>query len=270
MDQTLALAFGFTALAGAATALGGVAAVHRWVRSDAGLAAALGFAAGAMLLVSVAEIIPKGVAGLGAPLGPGWAWGATLGLVVLGSAATALVQRASLFRARRAGQQSSARDARDAEAVRARLRRSGLVVAVAVSAHNLPEGLATFVATVDDPGAGAAVAIAIAIHNVPEGVAVAAPFYGAGVGRGRAFAAAALSGLAEPVGALLGYLLLIALLPAAASSLVFGLVAGIMLHIAVTELVPSACRLVPIRAAAASCATGAATMALSLALLRLA
>ncbi|GAA1544659.1 ZIP family metal transporter [Nocardioides humi] len=263
----MTVAFVFTALAGAATALGGLAAVHRWVRSDTGLAAALGFAAGAMLLVSVAEIVPKGAHDLAPSLGVREAWGATLALVALGSVGTALLQwraAAGAERRRRRGDRS------DADPDRRRLLRSGLVVAVAVSAHNLPEGLATFVATVDDPSAGAAVAIAIAIHNVPEGVAVAAPFYGAGVGRGRALAAATLSGLAEPVGAVLGYLVLIALLPPSAYAVIFGLVAGVMLHIAVTELLPSARRLATLRAVATSFAAGAGTMALSLALLRIA
>ncbi|WP_110208045.1 ZIP family metal transporter [Nocardioides daejeonensis] len=254
-------AFAFTALAGAATALGGLAAVHRRVRSDAGLAAALGFAAGAMLLVSLVEIVPKGAQGLTAAWGGRAAWGVTLGLVVLGSVLTAVLQR----RHRRHEPHSA-----DAEPDRSSLLRSGIVVAIAVSAHNLPEGLATFVATVEDPGSGAAVAIAIALHNVPEGVAVAAPFYGAGVGRSRALAAAALSGLAEPVGALLGYLLLIALLPPSAYAVVFGLIAGVMLHLAVTELLPTAYRLATAGAALVSFLAGAGTMTLSLALLRLA
>ncbi|WP_235736289.1 ZIP family metal transporter [Nocardioides alcanivorans] len=258
------IAFAFTALAGAATALGGLAAVHHRLRSDAGLAAALGFAAGAMLLVSAVEIIPKGADGLASAFGSRSAWGTTLLLVAAGSGITAGLQRWA------GGRQRGETHAHGPGAERQRLLRSGVVVALAVSAHNLPEGLATFVATVDDPAAGATVALAIALHNVPEGIAVAAPLHGAGVGRGRAVAAAALSGLAEPVGAVLGYLLLIALLPAAAHALVFGLVAGVMLHIAVTELLPSACRLATVRTAAMSSTAGAGTMALSLGLLGLA
>lgn len=260
------LAFAFTALAGAATALGGVAAVHRWVRSDTGLGAALGFAAGAMLLVSVAEIVPKGAEGLVLPLGSLGGWGITLLLVLLGSGFTALVQWRASSRERRGGESR----APGHDSTRRQMLRSGVVVALAVSVHNLPEGLATFVATVDDPAAGAGVALAIAIHNVSEGVAVAAPLVGAGLGRAKALGAAALSGLAEPLGAVLGYVLLLALLPPSAYAVVFGLVAGIMLHIAITELIPTARRLASTGSVVVACAAGVGTMALSLALLNLA
>ncbi|MDT0203516.1 ZIP family metal transporter [Nocardioides sp. AE5] len=260
MDVTLALAL--TAFAGAATALGGLAAVHWWVRSDTELAAALGFAAGAMLLVSVVEIIPKGASGLAGGLGAQSAWVVTLALVAAGAAVTGLL-------AHRLARHGVAPERDESDVRRQRLVRSGAVVACAVAAHNLPEGLATFVTTLDDPQAGVAVAVAIAVHNVPEGVAVAAPFFGAGLGRAKAFGAAALSGLAEPVGALLGYLLLVALLPPAAFAVVFGAVAGIMLHIALTELLPMARRLSTMATASASFVAGAGTMGASLVLLNL-
>ncbi|WP_432477123.1 ZIP family metal transporter [Nocardioides sp. GXQ0305] len=261
MSHALLLAFALTVLAGAATALGGVVAVHRAVRSDAGLAAALGFAAGAMILVSAAEILPKGAAALAPSVGHRGGLVATLGLAAVGAAAAVLLGRLVPG--------SCAHD-RDPLAVRRQVRRSGVVVAIAVTAHNFPEGLATFVATLDDPSAGAVLAVAIALHNVPEGVAVAAPVFGAGGSRARAVAVAGLTGLAEPVGAALGYLLLVALFPASAFGAVFGLVAGVMLCIGLSELLPAACRLTSLVPALTTCVAGGASMALSLVLLGLA
>lgn len=239
------VALGLTALAGAATVLGGLLAVHRRVRDDRGLAVALGFAAGAMVLVSLAAMVPAGVAGVG--------WAATLGLVVLGAGLTAALQRLPHHHGPGGPQ--------------VRLRRTGLVVAVAVGLHNLPEGLATYVAALEDPHAGAVLALAIAIHNVPEGIAVAAPVLGASGDARRAVGAAALSGLAEPVGAVLGYLVLAAVLPPAAYAAVFGLVAGVMLQVGVAELLPAARRLATLGTAAMAGSTGAIVMAASLALL---
>ncbi|GAA1932467.1 ZIP family metal transporter [Nocardioides hwasunensis] len=265
------LAFTLTLLAGAATAVGGLIAVHGRVRSDRGLAIALAFAGGAMVLVSLVEILPKGAASLAPALGIGGGWLATLGAAALGAVLAVLLGRVVPV----AGHDHDHGRGRDAPGThRLRqlpgVRRSGLVVAIAVTAHNLPEGLATFVATLDDPAAGATLAVAIALHNIPEGVAVAAPFYGSGASRRKAVGIAALSGLAEPIGALAGYLLLAALLPGAAFGVVFGLVAGVMLLIGLAELLPTALRMASPVPVAAACTAGVVVMALSLALLSLA
>jgi zinc transporter, ZIP family len=256
------LALALTALAGAATTLGGVLAAHRSLRTDGGLAVALAFAAGAMVLVSVVEVVPTGAADLTPGLGAEGAWAAMLLLVVVGAGLVVLLGRAV------------GHGAEHGDGVRRRVRRSAVVVAVAVAAHNLPEGLATFVATLEDPAAGATLAVAIALHNVPEGVAVAAPLIASGATRRRAVGAATLSGLAEPLGALLGFLVLVALLPAAAYGaafgVLFGLVAGVMLHLGLTELLPGACRLAAVGPALAAAAAGGATMVASIALLGLA
>lgn len=242
------VALGLTTLAGAATVLGGLLAVHRRVRDDRGLAVALAFAAGAMVLVSLAAMVPAGVAGVG--------WPATLLLVVTGAGLTATLQRLP--------------HGHGVVDHGAHLRRTGLVVALAVGLHNLPEGLATYVAALEDPRAGLVLAVAIAVHNVPEGVAVAAPVLGATGDARRALGAAALSGVAEPVGAVLGFLVLAAVLPPAAYAAVFGLVAGVMLHVGVTELLPTARRLATPATAVVAGSTGVVVMAASLALLTLA
>ena len=89
-----------------------------------------------------------------------------------------------------------------------RLMRMGLLTALAIGIHNFPEGIATFAAAMDDTALGVAIAVAIAIHNIPEGIAVSIPIYYATGNRRKAFLLSLLSGLAEPVGAVLAWALL--------------------------------------------------------------
>jgi ZIP family zinc transporter len=127
-----------------------------------------------------------------------------------------------------------------------KLMRMGLFTALAIAIHNLPEGLATFLAALHDPGLGVAIAIAIALHNIPEGISVSVPIFYATGNRRKAFLYSFLSGLAEPVGAGIAYLALRLFMGGANGSfppqvmgILFGGVAGIMVYISVDELLPT-------------------------------
>jgi len=126
------------------------------------------------------------------------------------------------------------------------LERMGLFTALAIAIHNFPEGLATFLAALQDPALGVAIAVAVALHNIPEGVSVSVPIYYATGDRKRAFIYSALSGLAEPVGALIAYLALRLVVggadgvfPPQVMGVLFGAVAGIMVYISLDELLPT-------------------------------
>ena len=121
-----------------------------------------------------------------------------------------------------------------------KLKRMGLMTAMAIGIHNLPEGLATFVAALADSRLGIALAIAIAIHNIPEGICVAVPIMFATGSKWRAFLWALLSGITEPVGALLGYVFLATIIGNAVYGVLFGLVSGMMIFISLKELLPTA------------------------------
>ncbi len=122
----------------------------------------------------------------------------------------------------------------------ARLRRSALLFTLAIAIHNFPEGIATVASAFDNSGIATSVALAVAIHNIPEGIAVALPLlYGTG-NRRKAFGWALLSGLAEPLGALVGMLILIPFLSSALLAILFAVVAGIMVYISFDELLPMA------------------------------
>lgn len=115
-----------------------------------------------------------------------------------------------------------------------------MFTALAIAIHNFPEGIATFVAALSDTTIAIPVAVAIAIHNIPEGIAVSVPVYYATGSRRKAFWYSFLSGLSEPVGALIAYLILMPFLNNALFGIIFGVVAGIMVYISLDELLPSA------------------------------
>jgi len=126
-----------------------------------------------------------------------------------------------------------------------KLVKMGLSTALAIAIHNFPEGLATFVAALDDPSVGAVLAIAIGIHNIPEGLCVALPIYYATGNRWKAFMWACLSGLSEPVAALLGWAVLANAMGEMVYAILFGLVSGMMVIISLKELIPTAHRYDP-------------------------
>ena len=122
------------------------------------------------------------------------------------------------------------------------LRRSAFLFMLAIGIHNFPEGIATMAAAFDNTGLATSVALAVAIHNIPEGVAVAVPLYCATGNRFKSFGWATLSGLAEPLGALVAMLILLPFLSPTLLAILFAAVAGVMVFISFDELLPMARR----------------------------
>jgi ZIP family zinc transporter len=122
------------------------------------------------------------------------------------------------------------------------LLRAGVMTALAIGIHNFPEGLATFASALSDLQLGIFIALAIAIHNIPEGIAVSIPIFYATSNKNKAFVYSFLSGLSEPVGALIGYLLLMPFLTPGVLAGTLAFVAGIMVYISLDELLPMAHR----------------------------
>lgn len=151
---------------------------------------------------------------------------------------------------------------------RRQLQRTGLLTMLAITAHNFPEGLATFFATLDSPMLGAPLAVAIAIHNIPEGIAIAVPVYMATNKKSYAILSSLLSGLAEPVGAALGYFLLAPYMGDLVFGIVFGLIAGVMVYLALDELLPTAQRYGRGHETVYGLVTGMAVLAVSLVLFK--
>jgi len=120
------------------------------------------------------------------------------------------------------------------------LYRMGIFSAIAIGIHNFPEGLATFASAIKDPTLG--ISIAIAIHNIPEGIAVSVPIYYATGDKKKDFFYSVLSGFSEPIGALVGYVLLYKYFNDLVFGILFAGVAGIMVFISLDELLPAAQR----------------------------
>ena len=118
--------------------------------------------------------------------------------------------------------------------------RMGAITAVAIGIHNFPEGLATFVSALQEPSVAIPIVTAIALHNIPEGIAVSVPIYHATGSKIKAFKYSFLSGLAEPVGAIIGWLILMPIMNDVVFGIIFAGVAGIMVFISFDELLPSA------------------------------
>jgi len=238
------LAFALTLLAGLATGAGSAMAFFARRSSPRFLSVALGFSAGVMIYVSFTEILKKAGEALTGSLGqvPG-AWLTVLAFF-FGIGLVALIdklvpQAGNPHEIHRVEEMSGGR-AQGAAAKDPALMRMGLVSALAIGIHNFPEGLATFTAALKDPALGATIALAIAIHNIPEGIAVAVPIYYATGDRRKAFTYSFLSGLSEPVGALIGYLLLRPFFNDVIFGILFAAVAGIMVFISLDELLPAA------------------------------
>lgn len=267
------IALGLTVFAGMATGIGSAIAFFAKRTNYRFLSISTGFSAGVMLYVSFVEIFVKGVEALTEVYGEYWGHWVNAaaffgGILLIGlidnlipsaenphevrsenvvaplhKSPSAVTQVGKLPPGNDAGlSATSGPDGKDHR----KLLRMGLFTALAIGIHNFPEGLATFLAALQDPGLGVAIAIAIALHNIPEGISVSVPIYYATGDRKKAFTYSLLSGLAEPVGAIIAYLALLFFLggegnvvPPEVMGILFAGVAGIMVYISLDELIPT-------------------------------
>ena len=264
LEGSVLFAFGLTLFAGLATGIGSALAFFSNRTNTRFLAVALGLSAGVMIYVSFVEIMVKAHEALATAIGePGASW-ATAGGFFGGILIMALLDR---IPALESGNPHELRriEEMDEEARKQRkLLRMGMFSAVAIAIHNFPEGLATFLSALEDPTLGTSIAVAIAIHNVPEGIAVAVPIFYATGDRRRAFRLSFLSGLSEPLGALIGYFVLMPFIDDLVFGVVFAAVAGIMVFISLDELLPAAEQYGEHHSAIYGLIAGMAIMALSL------
>ena len=239
----MVLALTVSLLAGLATTIGGLLVLNRRTLQREWLAVALAFAAGAMIVVSLVQIVPLGIEYLMEAfterVSLAIAWASFFGGIAIVLAIDRLLPDV-LNPNEMEGRENTLQPAETAGAKS--LMRSGALVALVLGLHNFPEGMATFFTTYQDPRVGITLAVAIAIHNVPEGIAVAAPVYAATKSRKKAFWWATFSGLTEPIGALFGALLVSWIVPVQFFGIFYGAVAGMMIFLALDELLPGAWR----------------------------
>lgn len=263
--ENLILAFGLTLLAGLATGVGSLIAFFAKTTNTKFLSVALGFSAGVMIYVSMVEIFFKAQDSLITALGDEPGRWATVGAFFGGMLVIALIDRFIP----KSGNPHEVKKVEDMSKRETAIKdpallKMGTFTALAIAIHNFPEGIATFTAALNDPTLGIAIAAAIAIHNIPEGIAVSVPVYYATGDKKKAFKLSFLSGLSEPVGAVLAYLLLMPFLNEMVFGILFAGVAGIMVFISLDELLPASRRYGEAHLSIYGVVAGMAVMALSL------
>jgi len=236
-------AFLLTVVAGLATGIGGLVVLFFKVENKKFLSICLSFSAGVMIYIVFAEIFLEAFESLE------YAYGDGVGYLILtmsffaGIALMAIIDRfipgdeshTEMLDTMSEQEKALYKEKRE-------LKRTGISSTIAIAIHNFPEGLITFMAALYDPAMGIAIAIAVIIHNVPEGIAMAAPIYYATGSKTKAFLVSVSAGLTEPLGALIAWLIFRNIFDDfdGAFGIVFAAVGGIMVFVAIHQLLPAA------------------------------
>lgn len=217
-------------LAGMSTLLGLLIIFITKGKSEKTLTSSLGFAAGVMISVSFSDLLPEAQGLLTSYAGNTLGVISTVGFLIAGILLAVTLDRFTPH---------EEFDAETHDKPHPDLFRVGFVSMLAITLHNFPEGIATFMAGYNDQALGISIAIAITLHNIPEGISVALPIYYATNSVKKAFKFTLLSGMAEPMGALLAFLILRPIINDLVLGAIFAIVAGIMIYISLEELIPS-------------------------------
>jgi ZIP family zinc transporter len=226
----VAVALGLTLLAGLSTGIGSAIAYFIRRPKILYLSFALGLSAGVMVYVSFMELLPTAFDRVGEPLSLLFFF---LGIAFIGFVDLLVPEKENPHNF------EGMEEPKHPDQTHA-LMRTSVMTALAIGIHNFPEGMATFASALSDVRLGLFIAIALALHNIPEGIAVSMPILYATGNRNKAFLYSFLSGVSEPIGALLGYALLMPFLTPAVLAGTLAFVAGIMIYISLDELLPMA------------------------------
>ncbi|NLE25840.1 MAG: zinc transporter ZupT [Clostridiaceae bacterium] len=243
MDSDLILSICLATLAGLSTGIGGLVAVLFKRTNTKVLSIMLGFSAGIMIYISFIELYQESLTNLCNIHGPVGGKILTALAFFFGITLMALINEFipepnHPHRARKI-ESVHKMSITDSNKNAGKLLRTGIFTAIAVTLHNFPEGIASYVSTMKNSALGASIALAIAIHNIPEGIAVSIPVYYATGSRKKALFASLFSGLSEPLGAIIAMAVLGPLITDTMFGIIFGAVAGIMVYISLDELLPT-------------------------------
>ncbi len=215
-------------LAGLSTLLGALIIIFAKTKSEKLVTASLGFSAGVMISVSFTEMIANSDQALSNAAGDKLGIALSVLFLILGVLIAAGIDRF-------VPHEDHGGEGRQHN----NLYRAGFISMLAIGLHNFPEGIATFMAGYENTALGISITLAIAMHNIPEGISVAMPIYYATGSKAKAYKYTFLSGIAEPLGAVLAFLVLRPFINDFLMGAIFAIVAGIMLYIAIEELIPS-------------------------------
>ncbi len=243
-----------TLCAGLATGVGGIIIIFAKKFNPKFLSLAMGFSAGVMIFISLAELFPEAKESLSLIYGEKLGYIYTLiaffggmGLIAIidnlvpGEENPHEITELTLegVEKKEHGKTLPVENSHNHHSNK-KLLRVGILSCIVIGVHNFPEGIATFVSAMESPALGLSIAFAIALHNIPEGIAIAIPIYYSTKSKWKAITFATLSGLAEPIGGLIGYYLLSEILHDSFLGIILAMVAGIMVYISLDELLPTA------------------------------
>lgn len=241
MTENVLIALGLTLIAGLATGIGGATAFFASRTNTKFLSLALGFSAGVMIYVSMVEIFVEAQRILVGEMGEkSGSWVTVIsffgGMILIALIDKFIPEQKNPHEVKKVEDMEAGHISGEKQS----LLKVGTFTAIAITIHNFPEGIATFLSALQDPALGVAIATAIAIHNIPEGIAVSVPIYYATGSKMKAMKFSFISGLSEPFGAVVAYLVLMPFLSDVLFGIIFAGVAGIMVFISLDELLPAA------------------------------
>jgi len=223
MLQNITLPLLLSFLAGISTVIGALVFLFFKNFHKSWLSFLLGVSGGSMVYISFVELLPEAIKGIGAiPSNITF----FIGIVFIAIIDVAIPHHYRQYCCKKGIEYN-------------KLMVTGLITAIGIAIHNFPEGVAVFMSSVGNPRFGLSVAFATALHNIPEGVAVATPIYFATKDKMKSLKYSFLAGIAEPIGAVVTYLVLRPCLSHTFLSYIFAFVAGIMVYISFDELIPS-------------------------------
>jgi len=218
--NSISMAFLLTTLAGLSTMIGVIPIFINLKNKNKIISSSLAFAAGVMLCVSVTDLIPESIHMLNNYYEGLFVVMLVFIFVVIGIIISSLIDKYL------------------PTTNKENLYRVGIISMLAIILHNIPEGIATFISTTKDTSLGISLATSIAFHNIPEGISISVPIYYSTKSKMKAIFYTFISALSEPIGAILTYLFLLPFVNDVLLGLLFSLIAGIMLQISLTELLP--------------------------------
>jgi len=220
--ETLLYALLLTSIAGLSTTIGSLIAFLLKEPSKKVISLIMGFSAGVMILISFVELLAQGIQASTFLIGHLFFF---LGMFLMLLIDITISHKYEFEQMERNS--------------KPKLEKTSLLVMLGIFIHNFPEGMATFVGTFKNIDLGIVLAFAIALHNIPEGIAVAVPIYTSTKSSKKAFFWSFISGLSEPIGALIAGLILFPFLNDFVLGAVLAIVGGFMVYISLDELLPA-------------------------------
>ncbi|MGC9150390.1 MAG: zinc transporter ZupT [Microbacter sp.] len=240
ISSSIIIAFTLTLIAGLSTGIGSWLTFFTHQSNRSFLSFSLGLAAGVLLFVSFADIFPESQSLFSESLGAKHSFLWWLITFFTGIAIMLILDWIAPHHEHNPAEGHLHEHVKKDTSSLLHLKRVGFLIAIAVSLHNIPEGIAIFTVGISHISVAIPILFAIILHNIPIGMSISAPIYQATGKKGQAFLVSILTGMVTPLGAALAWIFLLPSWTPLLQAIVLGAVSGTMIYIALVELLPSA------------------------------